>query len=69
MYDTAIAMRYQEIKNQADKILCESYSKQANYEEKAQHWQEAGRSWQKVAKIKVGDARANERAAYKTQPE
>jgi curved DNA-binding protein CbpA len=62
--DTQIAMRYQEVKNQADKILSESYSKQAAYEERNQHWQEAARSWQKVCKIKVGDAKANERAAH-----
>jgi curved DNA-binding protein CbpA len=62
--DAAIAMRYQEIKNDADKILCESYAKQAAYEERQQHWLEAARSWQKVAKIKVTDAKAHDRAAH-----
>ncbi len=62
--DAAIAMRYQEIKNQADKILCESYAKQAVYEERQQHWPEAARSWQKVAKIKVTDAKAHAHAAH-----
>lgn len=62
--DVGLAMRYQEIKNQADKILCESYQKQAVYEERAQHWPEAARNWQKVAKIKLDDAHAHERAAH-----
>lgn len=62
--DVGLAMRYQEIKNQADKILCESYEKQAIYEERAQHWPEAARNWQKVAKIKVENAHAHERAAH-----
>jgi len=61
--DTALAMRYQEIKNDADKLLCESYVKQATYEERSHHWPEAARTWQKVAKIKVGDLHANAHAA------
>jgi len=28
------------------------------------HWQEAARSWQKVARIRPSDAKAHERAAY-----
>jgi hypothetical protein len=62
--DTALAMRYQEVKNEADTLLCESYLKQANYEERSRHWPEAARSWQKVCKIKIGDAKANEHAAH-----
>jgi predicted TPR repeat methyltransferase len=62
--DTALAMRYQEVKNEADKLLCDSYIKQAQYEERSQHWPEAARSWQKVAKIKVNDARAHAHAAH-----
>jgi curved DNA-binding protein CbpA len=61
--DAALAVRYQEVKNQADKLLCESYIKQATYEQRAQHWPEAARTWQKVAKIKVGDVNANAQAA------
>ena len=56
-------MRYQEVKNEADKLLCESYVKQATYEERSQHWPEAARTWQKVAKIRVGDVNANAQAA------
>jgi curved DNA-binding protein CbpA len=62
--DAALAMRYQEIKNDADKTLVESYLKQAQYEERSMHWQEAARSWQKVARIRPSDAKAHERAAY-----
>lgn len=62
--DGEIAARYQEVKNQADKLLCESYQKQALYEERSQHWPEAARSWQKVAKIKVTDAKAHGHAAF-----
>lgn len=62
--DPALAMRYEETKNRADLILCESYQKQAVYEERAQHWTEAARNWQKVAKIKGDDPKAHERAAH-----
>jgi hypothetical protein len=62
--DVALAMRYQETKNRADEVLCESYAKQATYEERAKHWPESARSWQKVAKIKVTDPAAHERAAF-----
>jgi curved DNA-binding protein CbpA len=62
--DAALAMRYQEIKNDADALLCDSYQKQAIYEERQHHWQEAARSWQKVARIKPDDPRAQDRAAH-----
>jgi tetratricopeptide (TPR) repeat protein len=61
--DTALAMRYQEVKNDADKLLCESYIKQATYEQRSHHWPEAARTWQKVAKIRIGDVNANAQAA------
>ena len=50
--DVTLAMRAQETKNLADKSLCESYLKQAQYEERQGHWFEASRSWQKVARIR-----------------
>jgi curved DNA-binding protein CbpA len=62
--DQGLAMRYQETKNRADLILCESYEKQAVYEERAQHWPEAAKNWQKVAKIRPDDAKVHERAAH-----
>ena len=62
--DVAMAMRFQEVKNEADKVLVESYTKQAIYEERSAHWPEAARNWEKVAKLKPLDARAHERAAH-----
>jgi tetratricopeptide (TPR) repeat protein len=56
-------MRYQEVKNDADKLLCDSYIKQATYEQRSHHWPEAARTWQKVTKIRVGDINANVQAA------
>ena len=62
--DAGLAMRYQEVRNQADKLLGESYAKQAAYEERGHHWPEAAKNWQKVAKIKVNDPHAHARAAH-----
>jgi tetratricopeptide (TPR) repeat protein len=61
-HDVGLAMRAQEVKNQADQLLGESYLKQAQYEERQGHWFEASRSWQKLAKLK-NDAVSHERAA------
>jgi curved DNA-binding protein CbpA len=61
--DTALAMRYQETKNQAENVLCESYVKQATYEERNHQWPEAARTWQKVCKVKLGDPDPNHHAA------
>lgn len=61
--DAALATRYHETKNEADKVLGESYVKQASYEERSHHWPEAARTWQKVCKLKVGEAHANAHAA------
>jgi curved DNA-binding protein CbpA len=60
--DTELAIRAQEVKNLADKVMMESYLKQAQYEERQGHWFEASKSWQKVAKLK-NDANSHERAA------
>jgi DnaJ-domain-containing protein 1 len=60
--DEALANRAREVKELADKVLCESYLKQAQYEERQGHWFEASKSWLKVAKIK-NDATSHERAA------
>src|SRR4051812_45318978 len=43
--DLELANRAKEVKTRADKTLCESYLKQAQYEEKQRHWNEAARSW------------------------
>jgi curved DNA-binding protein CbpA len=60
--DAALAERAQQVKAQADATLCESYLKQAQYEERQGHFTEAARSWVKVAKIQ-NDAHSHERAA------
>lgn len=52
-----------EASRQADRVLTESYLRQAEYEEKNQQWPAAARSWAKVAKARPDDAHANERAA------
>jgi curved DNA-binding protein CbpA len=61
--DVALAQRAQEVRNEADKIMCDSYLKQAQYEERSGHWPEAARSWAKVARIKPTDASVRERTA------
>jgi tetratricopeptide (TPR) repeat protein len=60
--DIELANRAKEVKARADKTLCESYLKQANYEEKQRHWNEAARSWMKVCKIR-DDSECHERCA------
>jgi tetratricopeptide (TPR) repeat protein len=47
----------------ADATLSETYLRQALYEERAEHWPDAARSWQRVARGRPDDARAHERAA------
>lgn len=61
--DATLAARYKEVKAEADKTLCESYTKQAQYEERQHHWVEAARSWVKVAKLDPQDAKAASKAA------
>lgn len=61
--DPVIAARYKELKAEADRTLCESYTKQAEYEERQHHWTEAARSWVKVAKLNPTDAKATGKAA------
>jgi Flp pilus assembly protein TadD len=48
----------------ADAVLAETYMRQALYEERAEHWPDAAKSWQRVAKGRPGDGRAHERAAH-----
>jgi curved DNA-binding protein CbpA len=57
---------HQEAQTAADTLLVDQYLKQAEYEEKAEKWAEAGRSWTRVARTRTTDARAHERAAYCT---
>lgn len=62
--DVALAMHYQEIKNQADSVMSESYAKQATYEERQLRWPDAARSWVRVARLRPDDAHAQDRAAH-----
>jgi curved DNA-binding protein CbpA len=48
---------------EANKILAESYTKQADYDERNERWPEAARAWTKVAKLKPDDAKAHIHAA------
>ncbi len=63
-HDAALAMRFQELKNESDEHLVQSYRRQAAYEDRACHWPEAARSWEKVAAIAPADAKAHERVAF-----
>jgi len=47
----------------ADATLADTYLRQAQYEERSEHWADAARSWQRVAKGRPSDARAHERSA------
>lgn len=60
--DAALAARAQEVKQQADELLSESYLKQAEYEERQGHFTEASRSWRKLAKLR-DDVTSHEKAA------
>ena len=48
---------------QAEIALCDTYLRQAQYEERSESWAEAARSWARAAKGRPKDARAHERAA------
>jgi curved DNA-binding protein CbpA len=48
----------------AEEALSETYLRQATYEDRAEHWQDAARSWQRVIRGRPADARAHERAAH-----
>lgn len=61
--DQAIQKRAAESQQRADEMLADTYSKQAQYEEKVNQWTEAARSWQRVCKGRPNDAHAAERAA------
>jgi hypothetical protein len=55
---------YEDAQRASDQLLAEQYSKQADYEEKAERWPDAARSWQRVARARENDAKAHERAAH-----
>ncbi|HEX8790153.1 MAG TPA: DnaJ domain-containing protein [Polyangiaceae bacterium] len=61
--DEALQKRADDAQIAADRILADTYAKQAHYEEKNGQWTEAARSWMRVVKGRPQDAHANERAA------
>ena len=62
--DADIRQRADEAQARANEDLAVGYEKQASYEERGEHWAEAGRSWNRVAQLRPTQARAHERAAY-----
>jgi hypothetical protein len=61
--DPAVADLAKQAQARADSILAETYLRQAQYEEKTDHWSEAARSWSRVCRTRANDAHAHERAA------
>ncbi len=62
--NTEVHDRARYAQTEANKILAESYQKQAIYDEKNERWTEASKAWVRVAKLKPEDPNANERAAF-----
>lgn len=58
-HDVDLAIRYQEVKNQADLLMADNYRKQALYEEKQAKWADAAKSWERVTKTKPDDSTAH----------
>ena len=61
--DAALAAKAADAQAKADAVLCETYTRQARYEEKSGQWADAARSWSRVARTRPDDAVAHERAA------
>jgi tetratricopeptide (TPR) repeat protein len=61
--DAELERKNREAQEKADALLCDTYERQATYEEKQGRWMEAARSWARVCRSRSSDARAHERAA------
>ncbi len=61
--DTELRASLAEAQAKATGQLVENYRRQARYEEKAQRWADAARSWTRVTKTLTDDVQAHERAA------
>jgi curved DNA-binding protein CbpA len=61
--DVETARMAKEAQGRADVLLGQTYTQQAEYEEKNGHWAEASRSWTRVCRARSEDIRAHERAA------
>jgi hypothetical protein len=62
--DLELKAAFDQTSKAADEILSEAYLRQAQYEERSEHWAEAAKSWARVAKARPEDAKAPERAAH-----
>jgi curved DNA-binding protein CbpA len=60
--DADLARTAAAAQTKADALLAETYTNQAEYEERNEQWPEASRSWSRVCKARPNDARAHERA-------
>jgi curved DNA-binding protein CbpA len=61
--DTELSRKAGEAQAKADVLLAQTYTQQAQYEEKNAQWAEAARSWGRVCKARPNDSKAHERAA------
>jgi tetratricopeptide (TPR) repeat protein len=61
--DADLQRRAAEAQTAADALLAETYTRQAQYEEKNGQWTEAARSWTRACRGRPNDAHAHERAA------
>jgi curved DNA-binding protein CbpA len=61
--DVDLQRKANEAQDAANKLLGETYTHQAQYEEKNGQWPEAARSWVKACRGRADDAYAHERAA------
>lgn len=62
--DASLKARYNELRAKADIALYDGYLTQANYQERANQFGEAAKSWARIVRLKPNDAKANERAAF-----
>ena len=61
--DPELQRRAADAQAKADEVLSETYTRQARYEEKSNHFVEAARSWARVYKARPDDFDAHERGA------
>jgi tetratricopeptide (TPR) repeat protein len=61
--DRELQRRAADAQAKADEVLSETYTRQARYEEKSNHFAEAARSWARVDKARPNDFDAHERGA------
>jgi curved DNA-binding protein CbpA len=61
--DPELERKALESRTQADVLLSDTYTRQAQYEEGREQWGDAARSWARVCKVRPDTASAHERAA------